>query len=345
MVLCEIAIDGNWPRWFNGADPRLDAANITPFYYLSDSPFDSRLYAGVYDKFFSAARDGSAEWGMNLIQWKQAASMLVKYTILAADLTSHIANTYKRGWRYLNRHPQLTPKRISRARRLAQQRWARSKNDRRLKLELRILNEASAAVLAYQYGVAPVMSDIASTAKILSEEPKETVEIRKTAFKGWGGRWGDLNYLGSLLLEAKGTERCTLRGTCSVSNPNLLLANRLGITNPQLWLWDATPWSFVVDWWLPVGTFLSNFTSSLGLSVTECSITRTRDAHGTAVMRMMSTTSYDEGPNGRTSYTMKRKERTTGPLPQPFSVPYGSGLGVERARNAYALIMQLFLKR
>jgi hypothetical protein len=33
---------------------------------------------------------------------------------------------------------------------------------------------------------------------------------------------------------------------------------QLGLTHPGSVLWERLPWSFVVDWFIPIGTYLSN---------------------------------------------------------------------------------------
>lgn len=45
---------------------------------------------------------------------------------------------------------------------------------------------------------------------------------------------------------------------------DLHLASSLGLTNPLLWVWEATTLSFVVDWLVPVGDVLSALDSDLG---------------------------------------------------------------------------------
>ena len=40
--------------------------------------------------------------------------------------------------------------------------------------------------------------------------------------------------------------------------------SRLGITNPALVAWELTPWSFVADWFVPVGDYLSLLDATLG---------------------------------------------------------------------------------
>lgn len=52
-----------------------------------------------------------------------------------------------------------------------------------------------------------------------------------------------------------------------VNNPNLWLANQLGFINPLTVAWELVPFSFVVDWFLPVGAFLSQGTDTLGLTL------------------------------------------------------------------------------
>lgn len=54
-----------------------------------------------------------------------------------------------------------------------------------------------------------------------------------------------------------------------VSNPNLFLANNLGLVNPGTIAWELIPFSFVVDWFIPVEAFLSYGTDLYGLSVTN----------------------------------------------------------------------------
>jgi hypothetical protein len=41
--------------------------------------------------------------------------------------------------------------------------------------------------------------------------------------------------------------------------------SQLGITNPASLAWELLPWSFVADWFLPVGTFLQNLDYNRGL--------------------------------------------------------------------------------
>jgi hypothetical protein len=59
------------------------------------------------------------------------------------------------------------------------------------------------------------------------------------------------------------------------SNSILLkTASELGLTNPVEVLWELVPFSFVIDWALPIGSFISQFDASLGWTFVDGSITR-----------------------------------------------------------------------
>jgi hypothetical protein len=60
--------------------------------------------------------------------------------------------------------------------------------------------------------------------------------------------------------------RWTMGSDFEVSNPNLLLLNRLGVINPATVLWEVTPWSFVVDWFVNVSDFLEQFGEYAGIN-------------------------------------------------------------------------------
>lgn len=52
----------------------------------------------------------------------------------------------------------------------------------------------------------------------------------------------------------------TLKGTLTcrfqMNNPDLLLPAKVGLTNPLSVAWELIPFSFVVDWFLPIGNFI-----------------------------------------------------------------------------------------
>jgi hypothetical protein len=49
-----------------------------------------------------------------------------------------------------------------------------------------------------------------------------------------------------------------------VDDANLVLLNSLGLLNPLQVAWELVPFSFVVDWILPIGSFLEAATGTIG---------------------------------------------------------------------------------
>lgn len=57
--------------------------------------------------------------------------------------------------------------------------------------------------------------------------------------------------------------------TVYVSNPNLWLANQLGLVNPAMLLYEATTLSFVANWFFNIEEFLKQWTEFWGLTVVD----------------------------------------------------------------------------
>lgn len=53
----------------------------------------------------------------------------------------------------------------------------------------------------------------------------------------------------------------------SVTNPNLYLANQLGLVNPAVVVWELVPYSFVVDWFVNVSQFMNQGSDLFGLTL------------------------------------------------------------------------------
>lgn len=67
----------------------------------------------------------------------------------------------------------------------------------------------------------------------------------------------------------RGQAKYQVRMSCSYKRPGNSSAVKLketGITNPLLIAWELVPYSFVVDWFLPIGNWLDTFDATLGLT-------------------------------------------------------------------------------
>lgn len=52
-----------------------------------------------------------------------------------------------------------------------------------------------------------------------------------------------------------------------VSNPNIWLANRLGLINPLALAWEVVPFSFVVDWFANLNDVIASYSDFYGLTI------------------------------------------------------------------------------
>lgn len=123
-----------------------------------------------------------------------------------------------------------------------------------------------------------------------------------------------------------------------ITNPNLALANRMGFVNPATVAWELIPFSFLVDWFIPVGDFLNSFTDFLGYEVRKPRTTTTRRALTTQYY-LQSTLPATQWSIGDAAYM----RRVLSIPPKRLIVNTFKGLSVSRGATAISLLLQQFL--
>jgi hypothetical protein len=73
--------------------------------------------------------------------------------------------------------------------------------------------------------------------------------------------------------------RIGISATVVYDDSNLFLANQLGLANPLNAVWDAVPFSFLLDTILPVGKFLNSLSNDFGVSLKDVCLTSKRTAY------------------------------------------------------------------
>lgn len=123
--------------------------------------------------------------------------------------------------------------------------------------------------LEFSFGWKPLIQDIYSSVDFL-QDPIKAINLKGSAR---GLFFLDSNPSAGGLIWSRRVHQGTMKVkqgcTVSISNPNLYLANRLGLANPAVVAWELIPFSFVVDWFVNVEAFLSQGTDFLGLTVTN----------------------------------------------------------------------------
>nr|QDH89876.1 MAG: hypothetical protein H1Bulk30641_000003 [Leviviridae sp.] len=147
-------------------------------------------------------------------------------------------------------------------------RWRKAADD--LGLTLRAFNHDRGKTLAnywlsYSYGWKPLAQSMYDIQSSLAEE----VARRSRLIEGHGTArvnghvefpYNDFEETGDWAASCKTTLKA------SISDNSLRLISKFGLTNPAAVAWELVPFSFVVDWFIPVGNTLQAMTAAQGLT-------------------------------------------------------------------------------
>ncbi len=304
----------------------------------------SQSYARAYRKFQRLASVPRAEVLLNVVEGRKSLDMIAARTFQIVNLAKALrSGRLGDAWRYMSLNPNLSLRDLLRGGRLSG--FSRSRGDSKKAVDnararRQLIKDVSSVILEWRYGWSPLMQDIQNAVEVLQKPYPPTKIIARGSYNGSQKLF---TYGGSAAITEHFSEHVTCRGTIQVTNPNLALANQLGFINLAYVAWEAIPFSFVVDWFLPVGNFLNNFTSYAGLTLSDASITMRRKS---SVVDYPSTEyvgdyTYVTGKPIRVH--SKKITRTVGIdlLPRPPLV-LGTGLTPGRALNAVALLGQMF---
>lgn len=125
--------------------------------------------------------------------------------------------------------------------------------------------------LELQYGWMPLLSDIEGAATLLHEKYVSKFEHIKSV-RLERSSYGHTVELPSSVYSIAGKRESTLDITIravvyfKAEEEVIRSAVNLGLVNPASVAWEVVPFSFVVDWFLPIGNFLSSLDATLGVT-------------------------------------------------------------------------------
>lgn len=123
--------------------------------------------------------------------------------------------------------------------------------------------------LEYKFGWKPLCSDIWDAFTVLTRDP-----VRPVHFSVGSKRQVSTSYpFAGRTAVCSGWTGVRLSCTATVSNPNLALANQLGLVNPFTVAFEVVTLSFLFDWFANVKKVLNSFTDLMGFSVSNCAVT------------------------------------------------------------------------
>lgn len=200
--------------------------------------------------------------------------------------------------------------------------------------------------LALQYGWLPLYSDIHGAydeiRKLTSDRPlrfSTTAAIRESLPSSFqpniSGSYSDsFNAVGT----QEGYQVVKVNLVYEVNSRLMNDLSNNGLVNPLEVAWELVPFSFVVDWFLPIGDWMSALTADVGLIFRCGSLTKFVSNKRLATL----TGKNDVTGLVYSSATYNRMERSVysaTPIPTPFvKSPVSTG----HALNALALLRQLF---
>ena len=118
-----------------------------------------------------------------------------------------------------------------------------------------------AAYLQYTFGIGPLASDLFDSVEVLRLRLQLPIRRRISVFNAQNlsgeNTVGDQTY--------RWTSRKSQRATCYVTlDPNQI--NPIHLGNPVEWAWELIPFSFVVDWAIPIGDWLHSLDAVRGIT-------------------------------------------------------------------------------
>lgn len=208
---------------------------------------------------------------------------------------------------------------------------------------------AANAWLSLTYGWRPLVNDVYNSMETLAEtnSREQNREIRVTS----SSRRNDVevadNYLISGSPNIKGTrtlvteESCRGVWRCKPTSWNV--AGSFGLLNPALVAWELLPFSFVVDWFLPVGRYLEGMDVPMRFQHLGGSIGYKRQVKTYYTNWKYENLSTSGGGVYETTYvTVQRDPLGSAPTVGLDSIVFEPKLGASRVTSAIALLGQTF---
>lgn len=304
-----------------------DIPNVTGVYHTMDAlSAYPRTRNAAYSEFFEKVHGESTAQLMVLFgEMKEASGMIAKRLLDMCEAVKFIRDTVKgkpssrylrkvryRAYQARNTKPKKKPKK----------RFAQTARD--------ATGQLGSWQLEWSFGWAPTISEIQAVSEVFSR----VFELDSAKLFGRAGT--DFSYPQWAVTDKGFTvisQRCT---SVRVVNPNLALANSLGLVNPGAAIAELIPFSFLADWAFDYSTWISSLTDTLGYEISEPYITTY--TKGTRI----DSPGWPFDPPSRTSnyVAVKRELGLIQPYPN-FDVVGNIGDSFRRVLNAASLLAVL----
>lgn len=198
------------------------------------------------------------------------------------------------------------------------------------------------AWLQLQYGWKPLAQSASDVQQALFEKVAKGALLHGVGRGKWLTAY-DVQK-GNMTLQINGKSSARTDLYARLETPSLHQLQSLGVINPASVAWELTPWSFAIDWFVPVGATLEAMTATVGLSFYGGQTTLQKKAtiDGTYQESWFSPWNVvDSGHYREEHFFFQRFALDSFPVPRFYADQ--TPLSTPRALNALALVRQLFV--
>lgn len=205
--------------------------------------------------------------------------------------------------------------------------------------------------LEFQYGWKPFLSDIYGSCELIADtyyrkKPMQVSTQIPFSFKQAAELEDYTNLEGSTFysyrtLAEEGRSRVVLQFR-EEDDVNRFLT-RTGIANPALLAWELLPYSFVLDWFVPVGAYLNALDATVGLNFIRGATTVSGTRSVESTWKRIGTAGHATMSGSKLRITTKVKNRSVyTTVPSPPRPQFNPQLGATRLTSALSLLTQIF---
>lgn len=204
-------------------------------------------------------------------------------------------------------------------------------------------------VLQLNFGWKPLLSDAYGTAEVLENKQFREVwnEVRVSSTHKVLDQTLFLSHPNQCNWTDTYDMSYEIRYLCrfGISNDIVHSMKQVGLTNPLLIAWEKLPWSFVIDWFIPVGNYISSLDATLGLYFvggTKSVISTIVIGRHTKQDRPKFVSGALSTCNAKSGYSRLRVDRTVlTSFPAPTLPRFKNPFSFTHAIDAIALLVQL----
>lgn len=215
---------------------------------------------------------------------------------------------------------------------------------REFKRFIRSPKKAGSKWLEFQYGWKPTAQTLYDTVQKSMSQTNEFIRVVARAREFQHSTEVSKSSTTTTVRNIEHSARCLYVVNLKLSNSVLQSLAGYSSLNPASIVWELTPYSFVVDWFVDVGSYLRNLESALVYSSSVhsgFSTVTTKSTVSSVITEQSSTPYYNK--NGQRFGKWERVTKSRSPLysmPLPNFPRFNASLGSARLLNAAALLSQ-----